>query len=143
MTERGARAAEIVQILTAARATISNPENWIKEAFWGRDYGAPIASSFTDVVSDYEGATRFCALGAIRRNNPRGIGSAHLEAEQALALASPNAGFSHEESVYEFNDMEHTTHADILAMFDLAIENQCRIVREEAEKDDPNISSEE
>ncbi len=38
-----------------------------------------------------------------------------------------------------FNDDEKTTHDDVMALFDLAIEEQCKIVREEAAKDDPNL----
>jgi hypothetical protein len=34
--------------------------------------------------------------------------------------------------IYEFNDGNRTDHKDVVAAFDLAIEQQCKIVREDA-----------
>ena len=36
-------------------------------------------------------------------------------------------------SVPEFNDANETTHGDVVAAFDLAIEEACKIVRKEVE----------
>lgn len=140
MSERGAKAAEVVQVLTAARQTISDPKHWVKEAFCsGGDSESVDVLDYGDFAEGervrYTKATNFCALGAIRRNNVRAIGFSHEEAEHALAAFSPCKGSDDAVSVYGYNDAPRTTHADILALFDLAIEQQCKIVREEAEKE--------
>lgn len=127
MSERGAKAAEVVQVLTAARQTISKRENWMKGEFCNKGHRGGCAN-------DYEISDQFCAIGAVRKAN-RGL--MHLPAEKAISMAVAGT----EETFFTpmFNDSPTTGHQDVLAKFDLAIEQQCKIVREEAEKDDSHL----
>jgi len=143
MSERQVKAAEVVKVLTEAKRTISDPRSWIKDhfAFGYSDGDEELSEDAEYEEARYLGSQRFCALGAIRRNNPRRVGQPHEEAEQALGECSPiPAKHTYETRVYAFNDSPETRHEDVLALFDLAIEQQCKIVREEAEKDDSHLS---
>jgi len=85
-------------VLIAARALIADERNWIKGA------------NFRKVA----GCDCFCADGAVEevfRNRPWEPG-----VRPALRAASPNG------MIVTYNDADETTHADVLAMFDRAIE---------------------
>ena len=130
MTERRVKAAKAVQDLTEAKDVIQNPSNWMKNKMCnGGDNGAGDC--------DYDMSDRFCSLDAIRKVRRHGW----MEAQDALSAAAPRPKHSSPDPYYvaAFNDEPSTTHADVMALFDLAIEEQCKIVREEAAKDDPNL----
>ena len=112
-----AKAAKIVDILTRARAAISDPGDWGK--------------------GSWESDGRACALGAIDRvTGTLGHNEVNGDAYDALGrIASkirPQPNYELEWcAVWRYNDDANTTHADIMALFDLAIEEQCKIVRGE------------
>lgn len=85
--------------LIAAKALIDTPEKW------GKGVGTYLRHSGPA-----------CAHEALRRASPTG----HEHLRRHLKLALPN-GFAHA-SVPDFNDHPSTTHADIMALFDRAIE---------------------
>src|SRR6266853_5063736 len=95
-------------ILIAARELIEKPEAWCKFEL-ARMGSVPVWSGSED-------ATCFCALGAIVRL----LGSATYGSpvEDALDSAVPG-GFA---CASDFNDAPTTTHADVLALYDRAIE---------------------
>jgi len=86
--------------LIAARALIDTPEKWGKGSY-EPSHGC------------------YCALGAIDAVEKTHGGFYASEATaNALRSAIGNECFS----IVDFNDAEETTHADILALFDRAIE---------------------
>jgi hypothetical protein len=93
--------ATVKENLIAARALIDTPEKWGKGAWHSRGC--------------------FCAIGAVLEAQGK-LGRAAYggETEVALMHALP-AGIG---SVEDFNDQFRTTHADIMALFDRAIEAQ-------------------
>lgn len=101
--------------LRAAKALIDMPEKWTKgEYARGKSGGRVKALGRAPVC--------FCALGALGRagcHDPADIGfseGATWLAYQTLIRATPNR------MVFEYNDDPATTHADIMALFDRAIE---------------------
>lgn len=135
---RAQRAAGAVEILTKARSFLLDPKRWIKGSLYDlKSHGA-------------EDAVKACSIGAVRVAASRAPkielfasyerkNTAENTAEEALQAVSAriNDGLS----VEGFNDHRKTTHADVLAMFDLAIEEQCKIVQREA-AEDPNAERE-
>ena len=100
------------EILIAARAKIDKHQKWCKGVF-SRDHNG-------DEVSPVSvNAVRFCALGAIRAVTLGPL--SRSEARAALRLA---AGYSNDsnESIFKLNDHPKTRHADIMALYDRAIE---------------------
>lgn len=102
------------ETLAAARRLIEAPEYWTKGHHARDRFGTGVDSTSSRAVC-------WCALGACERADPRNNGSA---AKRALVLAlevvEPRDRVP--ASVAEFNDSETTTHADVLALFDRAIE---------------------
>ncbi len=85
--------------LIAARALIDTPEKWHKGG-WGKD-GC------------------FCAVGAVREVTRT---SAYSVWATGACIALEAAIEDGPRDVPSFNDRETTTHADIMALFDRAIE---------------------
>lgn len=88
--------------LIAARALIDTPEKWIRDRI--------------------ENAGCFCAMGAIAeatRTQRGGVWTSETAEYAALRDALPEGGTR---SVPTYNDNRSTTHADIMALFDRAIE---------------------
>ena len=102
-------------ILVKARGKIAKPENWCKSvAARNKDYG--VCS-----ISD-PNACKWCATGAMASVMPRGF-IRNFEHRYAYMKAGDLLdSFSMENSVMFYNDRKRTTHADILAVFDRAIE---------------------
>lgn len=91
--------------LIAARALIDTPENWLRDA--------------------PENGNRFCALGAcwhIVEDHETTLGKLGLAITKALPSSFVPDG-SAKLAVAQFNDAPETTHADIMALFDRAIES--------------------
>jgi hypothetical protein len=102
------------EILRTARDLISDPEKWIKgaDALPSRD-----ADPETDEVDPLDDrALCFCVGGAISRA-AGGDSDEAYEAARAFAQAADNSSYP-----FTFNDRESTTHADVLAALDKAIE---------------------
>jgi hypothetical protein len=90
--------------LVAARAKIADEAHWIK----GVDFSSE----------------RLCAMGAVGAALKQPMGGFRWSAcEAALIKALPSSARGHaSHSVVCFNDRRATTHSDILALFDRAIE---------------------
>ncbi len=97
------------EILIAARALIAQPENWTKGAF-------ALTSTGSLGRPGHEESTCFCVAGAILHTQPS------TSVRQILKLIEKVLPGEFE-SVPDFNDDPHTTHADVLAAFDRAIES--------------------
>lgn len=97
------------EILRAARAKIAEPGSWTRLEF-ARDANGRATHSTSDT------AVCFCALGAVNA-------VAYLYSRGALRRlleAAVPPGF--ESRVGTYNDHPDTTHADVLALYDRAIE---------------------
>jgi hypothetical protein len=99
------------EVLRAARSLIADEKNWGKNA----------------TIDYYSEHTRYCMLGALQS----GASSLESNADSLLAaghrfLSRALAGKAY---VTQFNDAPSTTHSDVLAVFDKAIE-----LAEQAEK---------
>ena len=102
---------EAVTVLLAARALIEREANWTK---------GPFAADATgrDVDPLSQEACMFCVAGALKRAGENADFMAGYDAREAIRDAVP--------AVFErmhvmFNEDQHTTHADVLALFDRAI----------------------
>jgi hypothetical protein len=91
------------EVLVAARELIADERNWIKGEYSRR----------------VEGRLCYCAYGAVRTVSDAADYKVFDRAWNALESTVPD---KHELSPIHFNDDLDTTHADILAMFDRAIE---------------------
>lgn len=104
------------ETLVAARALIDSPEKWTTGALARNVEGQP--SSFSE-------ATCFCSIGALRkirsdtaRDNIDGMFSLFQEAVDVLTEVLYDRGLPRD--IAFFNDSH--THAEVLALFDEAIE---------------------
>jgi len=95
--------AEVKQTLIKARELISKPENWTQRAAARTASGHRTSALSTNAVC-------YCAMGALLKISPLYQGSRHID---MLAKAM-------DDSVAYYNDTH--THAEVLAMFDKAIE---------------------
>lgn len=96
---------DVLCVLLAAR-TLIDCEGWTQNAF---------ARDAAGESCEYDRATCFCALGALRAVGS-GVEEARLDAVVRVqhALGNPDG-------VMHFNDYPTTTKADVLHVFDLAI----------------------
>jgi len=93
-----------VEKLRAAKSFIDTPDKWTREVSARDKFGQP--------ASDYEeDAVCFCIIGAAMR--------ADASLDRHLRKCLPEWA---EGSFIDFNDHEETTHADVMALFDRAIE---------------------
>ena len=95
------------EILIAARAKIDTPQKWCKGSEALNSEGEPVDT--TD-----EGAVCFCAFGAINAVTPRYLYNS--DAKNALRVALGRS------FITDYNDRPETKHADIMALYDKAIE---------------------
>jgi len=95
--------AEIKQVLIKARNLISKPENWTQRAVARTPEGHRTSALSTNAVC-------YCAMGALIKIYPLYQGSRHIGV-LAKAMGA---------DVAYYND--NHTHAEVLAMFDKAIE---------------------
>jgi hypothetical protein len=99
------------EILRNARKLIEKPETWCKGAMVRRRgdmiYPGPTFSP--------EDGDQYCALGALCVGGPPDRGPGFFDAREILY------GVNDAGSVLDLNDGPHTTHADVLALFDKAI----------------------
>lgn len=100
--------------LIAARALIDTPEKWGKG---GRSFG----NSYTAAPDGPLCAMGACNVMAYQRgeNSFDRVGAVYAELAEALNAALPGKRYS---AVADFNDAPATTHADVMALFDRAIE---------------------
>jgi hypothetical protein len=101
---------DVVKILEAARKVIETPEKWTKGFFAQTSEGV-------NCYTDSPHAVCFCASGAVQKawlENGAGV----YEARAILSSIVSN----YKGGIPEFNDALETTHADVLEVFDTAIE---------------------
>lgn len=113
------RAKEAVSVLSNVKAYLSIPGKWIKKRLAVDVNGHPLNGG-NDPRAD-----RVCLLGAIQKAT-KTYCVLHHPATEAIGQACGDF------EVFPFNDRASTTHADAMAAIDLAIEQQCSIVRREA-----------
>ena len=101
---------EAVEILKRARALIETPDKWVRGAFARDADGFPVKH-----LSD--AACKFCARGAFLR-----AANASVLDNHPAEIFLDRAHSGKRRSYVSLNDAEETTHADILALFDRAIE---------------------
>ena len=98
---------KVSEILKAAKAKIDTPDKWCQKELCNGE--------------DYCNATRFCSIGALWSIEEE------PDAETYLRRAARARKF---DGIIHLNDNENTTHADVMAAYDEAIEL--------AEKDEKN-----
>ncbi len=113
------------EILIAARELISEPQRWVQGYAYARTRRTDEGEGILRLpVSTCEDAECFCALGAVQYvvgfNDPcltsdRISGRAGWDVRRAVAALAAVSGVD----VEDFND--HSTHAEVLALFDEAI----------------------
>ena len=96
--------------LVKARALIRDPKDWIQGTA-ARDVYGMHASALS------AGATRFCAVGAVRRVSKLSL----LDTEYKLATLALQTALKGG-SVSIFNDRLGRKHSEVIAVFDRAIE---------------------
>ena len=117
-------------LLIAARAKIDAPEKWIKGDYAHDDEGQSVPQATLPGR-----AVCFCSLGALFGVDPKlptsFVYHSHVAyLARAAAKLAPNnevisrlfRNLSYGGVVFHFNDLEETTHADVMKMFDLAIQ---------------------
>lgn len=109
------------QTLIFAKSLLLDPANWIVCALYADEQG--------ESVDMPEAATKFCTLGAVFKA-AHILSSNELASIEFLSRALPG----NEPHVANYNDSLTTTHADILALFDRAIE----LSTQEVPSNDPN-----
>lgn len=99
-----------VEVLVNARKILSKEENWTRGSY-ARD------ADGHKVYVDSSNAACFCSIGAVATSASPKLSDEYLSALEALgAVVEPMP-------VIAFNDAESTSHKDVMAMFDLAIES--------------------
>jgi hypothetical protein len=105
----------VADVLKAARARIEKPEHWTQGAFARNALGR-------NVHPTHPSACCFCVEGAVRYADMRLPGSQRGAARTQLdTTAYEISGNCYAAA---FNDAPSTTHADVLALFDRAIERE-------------------
>ena len=99
---------DLADTLRAARALISAPERWVQGVYARTEAGGKLHNGWET------GAVRWCALGAIEHVTRRFVTA---PIDDALLRG---AGLERDADIYDYNDSH--THAEVLAMFDRAIE---------------------
>jgi hypothetical protein len=112
----------VITNLKKARKILANPKRWTKGALF-RTKGGNVGLDHDWFSSSApKDAYMFCALGAITKAN----GEGQFQAQQTLARAISMLFYKRErlsaDRVYRFNDKKSTTHDQILAAFDKALE---------------------
>jgi hypothetical protein len=102
---KGVKMQEVVDVLVRARALIADEKYWCR-------------GNYTQLVDD-ESVFAYCAVGA-EMNATRGLMGWPDESPSLVALINAlPAGYTR---VSVFNDDPKTTHADVLSLYDRAIE---------------------
>jgi hypothetical protein len=86
---------EVLRLLVAARALLSNPNHWAQGAYCKGD--------------------AYCMAGALGFNDAGNVSDDIVDAGKYLTAFTPFG------SVPTFNDHRKTTHSDVLSVFDRAI----------------------
>jgi hypothetical protein len=115
------------RLLAAAKAIIADPAKWIKgkyaiaaEDATSMGYGCKVPSHFALLLGYQPNAVCFCSVGALQKaaGEDGDWGGASLFLDKAVKRLT-DGKFEH---TPRFNDAPTTTHEDVMAMFDKAIE---------------------
>lgn len=98
---------KVVEVLVKAREILSKEENWTRENYARDEDGEPVYFDSSKAVS-------FCSIGAVATSGYSAEYVSALEALEMVVKPTP---------IIVFNDAESTSHKDVMAMFDLAIES--------------------
>lgn len=109
-----------VEILKAARGRLSDPDHWYQGEYACDEDGAYIAANS-------ERACKWCAAGAVLAELDRDIAVGEPEVADALeplvgAISGQPPADDMVQEIASFNDDPDRTHAEILALYDRAIE---------------------
>jgi len=109
-------------ILVRARALIATPDRWVQGSMARTKYG-------TEVMVGDAAAACFCTAGAIHRveievyrQHGADVGTAAVSGAASAIRKALIAREGDDTSIVVFNDRPTTTHAEILSVFDAAIE---------------------
>ena len=106
----------VVSVLRRARGILERPEAWVQKA-------PAVTRDGEDVETNSPAAVAFCVGGAIERAIGEPGTSLYRKTITALNLGIPHLDPHYAHHGYiAFNDAESTTHADVLAALDRAIE---------------------
>lgn len=133
----------VVRLLTMAKSYISDPDKWIKGAFakGGDQNNYPSPWQYAELGDDpYMCGDGACIRARHKLQQELGLSNTrrdrlYSDAIEILAKATgrDDAHFARE-GIWQFNDSHDTTHKDVMTAFDLAIEDVCKIVQENAAK---------
>ena len=119
------------KLLREARDYITDRTHWVKGALTADAHPNPgVYEPWNGYLSE---APRVCSLGALGRAANLRDWDHRLPDEVQTAIDTLKEAMGTE--VANFNDADETAHEDVLAAFDLAIEEACKVVREEVESD--------
>ncbi len=112
----------VLKALIKAKQLISHPENWTKGSFAIDENGHQVMPNSKDAVA-------FCALGAVKRATRSGVVTTFVAdvCVNTLVRSLPDRK-PYRYFISEFNDHPEIGHADVLGLFDRAIEEQRKIV---------------
>lgn len=113
MTDRN----KIIELLKAAKTTISDPKNWIKGTFSANEYDVPVF----DIDPS---ACKWCAAGAVRHHfykNDKFMKIYNVHYDAIRELNNSLERYNDIIDIVEFNDAEKTTHEDVMKLFDRTI----------------------
>ena len=106
------------EVLTSAKALIADPQNWCK------GYHA-VDSDNNRVSANSENACAWCSMGAIQKSMRIDSTINYLRVESAVfsTIEGVIMEYSGEyDTIMSFNDACETQHADVMQVFDAAIE---------------------
>jgi hypothetical protein len=115
MDEQGQVIDSAREILTSARALIRRPECWTRGALARDAHGGPVGATAPAAV-------QWCAVGAVLRASETAPYAAVEHAIHALAMAAHGDSDAEWITVSVYNDSHGTSHADVLRLFDRAID---------------------
>ena len=101
---------KVVEVLVKARQILSKEENWTRGNYARDADGEP-------VYFDSSKAVCFCSIGAVAASALPKLPGQYVVALEALEMVVEPM------PIIAFNDAESTSHKDVMAMFDLAIES--------------------
>ena len=97
-------------VLLEVRALLAEPTRWTKGAYGKDARGVRVGARSSNAVC-------WCLVGAYQHSHPEGTSR-----RRAFDLLGSVASDWHGRSLQDFNDDPATTHADVLALIDRALE---------------------
>jgi len=104
-----------IELLTQTKSLIANPDNWIKKK-------NAISAKGREVKPDSNRACKFCVLGAFDRVSILNNVSYSITKDAIYRLENEVKQVSDFRCVHWYNDAPKTTHSDVIAILDNAIQ---------------------